>query len=313
MTTHPPGQERTCRRAPDTADEPSSRRGARSAIEVSIERRPDPDGVGLSAADAAWPKRLRRIVRASLGHWGRSDLIETAELLLTELVTNALRHGSGRRIHVRIVVQNGDLKIEVDDGSLTRPALRHAELDDEGGRGLFLVESLAGAWGVSDDGTTTWCTLPLPERLEEMRAAGASAPVLREIRMDPPADPSAAGLARIQARTVFTVVARPGNQHHAVDALRTLVDNVMQHALAPGKTNQPLGACLGFTEAHELLVDGMDSVPHFPDFDQAVTGEYGRGRWEIARQGVELTWFAAGSEFDAKAACTVMRSGQVEQ
>ena len=162
MTTQLVDQERTRRRAPDATDQLSSHTGVRPAFEVSIERHPDPRCVGLSAADAAWPKRLRRIVRATLIYWGRSSLIETAELLLTELATNALRHGSGLDVGVRIFVESSHLKIEVNDGSPLRPALRHADPYDEGGRGLFLFETLADAWGVSDDGSTTRCTLPLP-------------------------------------------------------------------------------------------------------------------------------------------------------
>ncbi|SEE84838.1 Histidine kinase-like ATPase domain-containing protein [Streptomyces sp. 2131.1] len=137
--------------------------GFRTALELSIERHPDPDAGGLSASDAAWPKRLRRIVRASLTYYGRPDLVDTAELMLTELATNALRHGKGCEIGVRIFFRDDRLVIEVDDGSPARPQLRHAQPDDEGGRGLFLVESLAAEWGVSPDGTTTWCRLPLLE------------------------------------------------------------------------------------------------------------------------------------------------------
>ena len=312
MTTHLAGQERTCRSAPVAAHELRSHTGALRALEVSIERRPDPDSAALSEADAAWPRRLRRIARASLSHWGRSDLIESVDLLLTELATNALRHGSGIDVGVRISMQDDSLKIEVNDGSPTRPELRHAALDDEGGRGLLLVESLAEEWGVSPDGTTTWCTLPLTKGPEEMSPAAATAPVLREIPMELPGDRSAAGLARIQARTLLTVAAWPGNQHHAIDVLHALVDNAWKHAVIPGEVNQRFGACLSITEAHELIIDVTDPVPLFPDFDQAVDGESGRGLWEIARRGVELSWFVVGDDFNAKTVRAVLRPGAVE-
>ncbi|MFF7142129.1 ATP-binding protein [Streptomyces nodosus] len=163
MTTHLADQERTRCRAPGAADEPRCCGGIGTALEMSIERRPNPDGDALSKADAAWPRRLRRIVRASLIHWGRPSLVETAELLLTELATNALRHARGLDIGIRIYAQGDRLVIEVNDGSPTRPVLRHATATDESGRGLFLVEAMAAEWGVSPDGTTTWCTLPLAE------------------------------------------------------------------------------------------------------------------------------------------------------
>ncbi|MER6074655.1 ATP-binding protein [Streptomyces sp. NPDC001817] len=266
----------------------------------------------MSEADAAWPQRLRRVVRASLTYWGRPDLVETAELLLTELVTNALRHARSRYIGVRVYLQGDHCVIEVNDGSPIVPVPRCAGPDDESGRGLLLVESLAEAWGVSEDGTTTWCKLPLTEGPPDMQPAAVTAPVLREIPMDLPADPSAAGLARIQARTLLTVLNWPGNQHLAIDVLHVLVDNAVQHALTPGKTGQHFGARLSVTEAHELLIDVQDPNPTFPEFDKAITGELlGRGLWDVARQGVTLTWFVR-PEFDGKTVRAALHSGPVD-
>jgi anti-sigma regulatory factor (Ser/Thr protein kinase) len=290
----------------------TQRDGIRSALELSIERHPDPDTEGLSETDAAWPERLRRIVRAGLTYWRRTDLIDTAALLLTELATNALRHGKGSDISVRVFFRDDRLVIEVDDGCPTRPELRHPKLDDEGGRGLLLVEAMAAEWGVSPDGTTTWCTLPLTKGPEEMQPAAATAPVLREVPIDLPANASAAGLARIQARTLLTVLSWPGNQHLATDVLHVLVDNAVEHALTPGRTGQRLSACLSVTEAHELLVDVTDPVPQFPEFDKAVAGESGRGLWKIARQGAALSWFVVGSDFDSKTVRAVLRPGPVK-
>ncbi|MGW0601757.1 ATP-binding protein [Streptomyces sp. NPDC002776] len=286
--------------------------GVRAVLNLSIERHPDPDAVGLSKTDAAWPQRLRRIVRAGLTHSGQPDLIETAELLLTELATNALRHGDGRKVGVRVCLRGNRCVIEVNDGSPTRPELCHAALHDEGGRGLFLVECLAAEWGVSDDGTTTWCTLPLSEGLPQMQLVAPTAPVLRRIRFELPADDSAAALARLQARTLLTVLEWPGDQHHAIDVLHVLVDNAVQHGHTATTAGQRFSACLSITEAHELLVDVTDPLPHFPDFDQAVTGDSGRGLWETTRQGVELSWFLVGSGFDAKTVRAVLRPGLVE-
>ncbi|MET8807902.1 ATP-binding protein [Streptomyces sp. NPDC004546] len=254
---------------------------------------------------------MRRIVRAGLTYWGQTGSIETAELLLTELATNALRHGHGRDIGVRVYLWDGRCVIEVNDGSPTRPELRHARPYDEGGRGLFLVESMAEQWGVSPDGTTTWCTLPLTEGPTEMEPAALTAPVLREIPLDLPADPSAAGLARIRARTLLTVQGWPGNQHLAIDVLDTLVDNAVKHALTPGKVEQHLAACLSITEAHELLIDVMDPDPGFPEFDKAIAGELGRGLWEIIRQSVSLSWFIDAKN-GGKVVRAVLRPGPVD-
>ncbi|MDQ0956010.1 hypothetical protein QFZ24_010019 [Streptomyces phaeochromogenes] len=113
----------------------------------------------IAETDRAWPLRVRRIIGARLRHWGRPDLAESAELLATELVTNALKHGRGD-VGVRIYPRADRLRIEVRDGSHECPVPRTATLDNEDGRGLLLVIAIAEDWGVSPDGTTTWCTLP---------------------------------------------------------------------------------------------------------------------------------------------------------
>lgn len=289
----------------------TQRNGVQPALEVSIERHPDPDTDGLSKADAAWPQRLRRILRVALTHWGRHDLIETADLLLTELATNALRHGDGRDIGVRVYLRDRRCVIEVNDGSPNRPELRHAAPTDEGGRGLFLVESMAEEWGVSPDGTTTWCTFPLTEGPTEMEPAAATAPVLRVLPLELPADPSAVNLARVKARTLLSVLGWPGNQHAAIDVIHCLVDNAVQYGLTPGQSGQRLDVRLSVTEAHELLVDVTDPNPTFPEFDKAIAGELGHGLWDITQHGAALSWFV-NAEFNGKTVRAAMRSGRVE-
>ncbi|MFQ6146733.1 ATP-binding protein [Streptomyces seoulensis] len=132
------------------------------AFDLSLERCPDAGG-GLSDSDARWPGRMRRIVRASLNYWRQGDLADTAELLTSELVTNALCHGAGQDVGMRLSLTQHSLLIEVRDGSPQRPVLRDAQPDDENGRGLALVDALADAWGISADGTRTWFSLSLRE------------------------------------------------------------------------------------------------------------------------------------------------------
>ncbi|MEU8774913.1 SpoIIE family protein phosphatase [Streptomyces sp. NPDC048606] len=100
-------------------------------------------------ADPARVSDVRNAATRRLVDWGLEELSFAVELLLSELVTNALRYGS-EPIQVRLIHDRSHdhaLICEVSDGSSTAPHLRRAANTDEGGRGLFLVAQLAQAWG----------------------------------------------------------------------------------------------------------------------------------------------------------------------
>ncbi|MER7952079.1 ATP-binding protein [Streptomyces sp. NPDC096079] len=235
-------------------------------------------------------QKLRRTLRARLNHWGQPDLVDDAELLLTELVTNAFRHAGAPTVDVRVYRQGAFIQIEVNDGSPCGRVPRLASPYDEHGRGLFLVDALAHAWGVSDDRTTTWCTLPLPQGHPELNLSPAApAPVRHETALRLPADVSALTLAGIKGRTTLTLLNWSGNQHAAVSVLYVLVRNALQHGFTPGP-QQTLTIRLGVTEARELLIDVEDPNPAFPDFDQAVAGERGLGLPAARHLGAALSW-----------------------
>ncbi|MFD0350504.1 ATP-binding protein [Kitasatospora aburaviensis] len=80
-----------------------------------------------------------------LAEWGLEELEFTTELILSELITNAIRYGTGP-IGVRLLLGRA-LICEVSDTSSSAPHLRYAAATDEGGRGLFLVAQLAERWG----------------------------------------------------------------------------------------------------------------------------------------------------------------------
>ncbi|MEU9008934.1 SpoIIE family protein phosphatase [Streptomyces sp. NPDC048479] len=107
--------------------------------------------------------RARRLVRGQLRSWGLADLTEIVELLVSEVVTNAVRHAQGRRAELRLV-RAGSLLCEVADEDHTLPTLLDARPDAELGRGLHVVSSLAREWGTSRtaDGKTVWFELALP-------------------------------------------------------------------------------------------------------------------------------------------------------
>ncbi|MEU0072732.1 SpoIIE family protein phosphatase [Streptomyces sp. NPDC006332] len=105
-------------------------------------------------------------VRASVSHrltqWGLDELTFTTELILSELVTNAIRYGADP-IKVRVLYDR-TLICEVFDSSNTSPHLRYAAMTDEGGRGLFLVAQLTERWGTryTPAGKVIWSEQNLP-------------------------------------------------------------------------------------------------------------------------------------------------------
>ncbi|MFJ2000441.1 SpoIIE family protein phosphatase [Streptomyces chartreusis] len=115
----------------------------------------DPEEVG----------RARAVIREQLHDWGLARLADTAELLVSELVTNAVRHSHGRPVELRLV--RGDtLLCEVDDDDHDLPTLLSAGPFDDAGRGLRVVSMLAREWGTSrtSAGKTVWFELTLPRR-----------------------------------------------------------------------------------------------------------------------------------------------------
>ncbi|MER6217694.1 SpoIIE family protein phosphatase [Streptomyces sp. NPDC001674] len=105
---------------------------------------------------------IRGAAARTLDGWDLSELGFATELILSELVTNALRHGSGP-VRVRLLYDQ-TLTCEVWDGSSTAPHLRYAATTDEGGRGLFLVAQLSEHWGTryTPEGKVIWAELALP-------------------------------------------------------------------------------------------------------------------------------------------------------
>lgn len=107
--------------------------------------------------------RAREYARTQLTAWDLEPLVDTAELLVSELVTNALRYGEGE-IRLRLLLDR-TLVCEVWDAGLVQPRRRRARDTDEGGRGLQLVGLLSAAWGSrrTPRGKTVWFELPLPD------------------------------------------------------------------------------------------------------------------------------------------------------
>ncbi|MFC1439261.1 SpoIIE family protein phosphatase [Streptacidiphilus sp. N1-10] len=114
--------------------------------------------------DSTEVRRARLMVREQLALWGLQELSETTELLVSELVTNALRVAKDR-VELQLM-RVGKLLVEVSDDDHNLPSLEPSEALDEDGRGLSLVSHLSARWGTSRKavGKVVWFELPLPHR-----------------------------------------------------------------------------------------------------------------------------------------------------
>ncbi|WP_327219980.1 SpoIIE family protein phosphatase [Streptomyces cyaneofuscatus] len=115
------------------------------------------------AQERTTPATARLLVRDRLQGWGLDeDTVDSTELIVSELVTNAVRYGTPP-LRLRLLLDTS-LTCEVHDGSTASPHLRHARTVDEGGRGLFIVSRLAAHWGArhGPDGKVLWTEQDLP-------------------------------------------------------------------------------------------------------------------------------------------------------
>jgi len=112
------------------------------------------------APEPASVPRARHLTRAHLADWGLDEHSPVAELLVSELVTNALRHSRGT-IGLVLSFQDGRLRCEVEDADPSLPSVYRARDDEERGRGLHLIELLACCWGSArtGEGKTVWFEL----------------------------------------------------------------------------------------------------------------------------------------------------------
>ncbi|MFJ6632621.1 ATP-binding protein [Streptomyces sp. NPDC091376] len=133
----------------------------------------DAPAARATAREMSWPLareltsagRARRLVTGLLQEWDLTDLTDTAELLVSELVTNALRHAHGP-VRLNLRVSEDRLRCEVEDTNDAAPVRRIACMEAEGGRGAELLDLLSQAWGSFHTGTgkTTWFELTTPTK-----------------------------------------------------------------------------------------------------------------------------------------------------
>jgi anti-sigma regulatory factor (Ser/Thr protein kinase) len=118
-------------------------------------------------ADAFGPTMARRVVAATTVGWGVTSLRADAELVVSELVTNALMHAPGTESFELCVVRRpGGIRVELADGSSIAPVIRELEDGRPGGRGMRIVQTIAVAWGHDEEGQgkRVWVELGEPDR-----------------------------------------------------------------------------------------------------------------------------------------------------
>jgi anti-sigma regulatory factor (Ser/Thr protein kinase) len=131
-------------------------------------------------------RQARMLIRDPMKRWGLEDSIPMAELLVSELVTNAVRYGSNTEfveaqdIEFRLILEGG-LICEVYDSSPALPRMLQVDRDAENGRGLHVVSQLARRWGSrrTPGGKVVWCELEVPHSvLEAANAVPLTSPTV---------------------------------------------------------------------------------------------------------------------------------------
>lgn len=125
------------------------------------------DAVCPLRASSASPRAARDFAATTLRRWGLAALCEDAAVIVSELVTNAVRHGEAGEQYVRLTLaRQGALVVcIVADACAGEPSMRDSDDDSENGRGLHVVEALSRIWGwtpLPDRGKAVWAALTIP-------------------------------------------------------------------------------------------------------------------------------------------------------
>ncbi|MEV8523916.1 PAS domain S-box protein [Streptomyces sp. NPDC052000] len=148
-------------------------------VTLLLVRIPSAPPTAVSACLPAQPVSVgegRRFLRRTLEAWNCEDLIDTACLLASELLSNSVRHAC-EPLRLRLRRARDELNVEVSDGSPVLPQARTAALDEESGRGLALLDQLATSWGTvpTQEGKAVWFALPLPAPVRQGEGGGLHA------------------------------------------------------------------------------------------------------------------------------------------
>jgi PAS domain S-box-containing protein len=246
----------------------------------------------------------RRHVRAFLEDVGRTDLLEPALLLVSEVVTNALLH-AGTEVDLSGRLEGDGVRLEVGDGSTHLPARRRYAPTSGTGRGLLMLESMVDDWGVTrrEGGKTVWFVISAHE---DDRADALEVPlgeVARGGHLDAESVPVAfdnmplllhaawqehaeALLREYLLASLDSKVADPIQMHaEATDAIAVLEEHVPRPivALVPDRlmddATEPR-----VSASHVEVPVPLESVAHFDTLDRAIEAAL-----DLSREGLVLT------------------------
>lgn len=124
-------------------------------------------------ADPRSSAAARRFVEETLMRWECEGLLDTVNLLVSELVTNSIVHAASAA-DIAVLLKPDAVRIEVTDHGQVVPTVKDADDSDTSGRGLAMVEALSSAWGIvpNPDGKTIWFEVPRPDTMPSRRILG---------------------------------------------------------------------------------------------------------------------------------------------
>ncbi|MET8139633.1 ATP-binding protein [Sphaerisporangium sp. NPDC005288] len=123
----------------------SSHRYARAAVHLWPARESGKRASWVLVPEPTTVPKTRRRVRGKLSDWGLAAQSDVVELLVSEVVTNAMRHSWGAVMS--LAMDDGTLRCEVQDTNPALPQVREVHEGDEGGRGMYLMQALSTSWG----------------------------------------------------------------------------------------------------------------------------------------------------------------------